>query len=157
MRKNSIKNKGLISFGLSLTFLASNCLPVFARSIAAASSQSRQTISSLPNGNYFYGTSREPYKSGADYLIFRKTGTTLTGMKYPVPGETTCFRGTAGSGAINKVTIRYEPLGEGSGAGKFISRNPINTSSFYKLRFEQAPDFAKKGLQECIQVFSNRR
>ena len=146
--RNLIKVRKLIIFGLTLPILAYNCLPVVA--------QSKQKISSLPNGNYFYGTSRSPYKSGTDYLIFRKTGNIITGMKYPVPGETTCFRGNASSNTINNVTIRLQELGEGSSSGEFVRRNPINLNSYYRLRFDQVPDFAKRGLRECITVFSNR-
>lgn len=148
--KNLIASKELISLGLvALVTLASNSLPV--------KSQPRQTISSLPNGNYFYGTSRNPYQSGADYLIFRKTGRTIIGMKYPVPGETTCFKGTASSNRITNVIIYLQALGEGSGSGEFTPRNPINFNSYYRLRVDSAPDFAKRGRDQCMRVFSNRR
>lgn len=139
-----------------MALLAATSLPVVAQSQATPRNPSRPALSSLPDGNYFYGTSRSPYQSGSDYLIFRKKGTSITGIRYPVPGETTCFKGTAGRQEITNVTIRFEPLGLGE-EPEFLSRPPINVSSYYKLRFDQSPDFAGKGLQECIRVFANRK
>ncbi|MBD1920369.1 hypothetical protein H6F77_04450 [Microcoleus sp. FACHB-831] len=158
MKKNLIKGTGIVSFGVvAIGILATNWLPVFAQSSSAPTKQTKQAISSLPNGNYFYGSSRLPYKSGGDYVIFRKTGGTITGMKYPVPGEPTCFKGTASRTTITNVTVQYVPLGESNAQGNFVPRNPLNLSSYYKLKFDQAPNFAKKGLQGCVQVFANKK
>ncbi len=156
--KELIASKGFMSLGLvALVTLASNGLPLKAQQKQAGSRPSRQTISSLPNGNYFYGTSRNPYQSGADYLIFRKTGRTIIGMKYPVPGETTCFKGTASSNGITNVIIYLQALGEESRSGEFRPRNPINLNSYYRLRVDSAPNFAKRGRDQCMRVFSNLR
>lgn len=144
MKKNAKSCLCSLGFGLVALTIA-----------VPASSQSKQTISNLPNGNYFYSTSRNPYQSGAEYLIFRKTGNTITGMKYPVPGETTCFSGRSRSRGITNVIIYLQPLG--TGAGEFRRRNPINLNSYYRLRFDSAPDFAKRGRDRCLRVFSNYR
>lgn len=158
MRRTFINCSGLIGLAsVTLGISAPNFLPALAQSRTTPNSQTQQSLSRLADGNYFYGTSRAAYKSGSDYLIFRKTGNTLTGMKYPVPGETTCFKGTASSNRITNVFIHFKPLGEENSAGEFKSRNPINVNGYYKLAFGESPDFAKKGLQECLRIFSKKK
>jgi len=114
--------------------------------------QANRRIQSLPDGDYFYGTSRVPNKSGSDYLIFRKKGNKVTGMRYPVPGETSCFTGTARVGAITNVTSEFVELGEG-GKRQFIRERNINLTSYYKLRWNQAPNGGTKLIRECTKVF----
>lgn len=153
-----MKHRKITNFALiTLAFIAAQCLPVLAQPQPNLNRSGRESVQRLPNGNYFYGTSRSPYQSNTDYLIFRKTGNTIIGMRYPVPGETTCFRGSLSSGRITNVVIRFEPLGVGGERGEFRRSNPINLSSYYRLRVEQAPNFARRGLQDCMRVFSNRR
>lgn len=154
MRKNFIKGAGLISMG-AIALVAANFLPVFAQ-IKQTPTRQSVAISRLPNGTYFYGTSPAPYQTGTNYLFFRKTGNTIVGMKYPLPGEFTCLRGTTRNNTISNTVIHLVPLG-GETSGEFVARDPINLNSYYRLRTNQAPEFAQRGLQGCLQVFSNRR
>lgn len=149
-----IKGTRLISIG-AIAILAANALPVFAK-LKQTSTRQSIAISRLPNGTYFYGTSPAPYRTGTNYLFFRKTGSTIVGMKYPIPGEYTCFRGTARNNTISNIAIHLIPLEETTG-GQFVPRDPINLASYYRLRANQAPSFAQSGLQRCLQVFSNQR
>lgn len=153
MLKN--QNTWLALLGMSLAVLAPIGWPVVAQVQRTQTNPTRQTLASLPNGNYFYGTSQKPYQSGANYLMFQKSGTKVTGVKYPVPGEMTCFQGTVNSNTITKVMIRLE-AGLGSETGEFLARDPIALLSYSPIRFNQGPVFARKELQHCLQVFSGR-
>jgi len=114
--------------------------------------EANRRIQNLPDGNYYYGESLVPNSSGSDYLIFRKKGNKVTGMRYPVPGETSCFTGTASSGAITNVTVEFMELGEG-GKRELLRGKDIDLGSYYKLRFNQAPGGGTKFIQECTKVF----
>lgn len=153
-----MKVRSLVCFMVGLAILGASSLPVVAQVYQKDSTkQSRQAIQSLPDGNYFYGQSRSLNQIGSTYLVFRKTGTNIIGIIFEYASEYRCFRGTARSNTITNVTESYVELGD-EGKRFFVTKGNKDLSSYHRLRFSNTDNpKTRKQLQECIQVFSNRR
>lgn len=151
-----MKSKLIISLGLSSVVLTLNCLSVFAKVQQEPTKQSSQGIQSLPNGVYFYGQSRLPNQAGRFYVVLRKTGNTVIGMLSEGQQITDCFRGTANRNTITNVTLVSVEMGTGRGWQSSPSK-PINLNEWHRIDSNKIPEGASGKLQECIQLFSNRR
>ena len=156
MLQAGMKSKFLVCFGLSVTILTLGSVASLAQIQLETTKQSRQTLQRLPNGNYFYGRSRSPAQADVSYLVFRKSGSTVTGLSYVYRGEGYCFKGTVSGNNINNITREYVELGLGSRT-ELRRGNPINLSSYNRLNFNQIPadSNARRRLPECIRLFSN--
>lgn len=152
-----MKSKILFAFGLTLSSLTVSSVAVLAQVREETSKQAAQTIQRLPNGDYFYGRSRSPAQADVSYLVFRKSGNTVTGLSYIYRGEGYCFQGRVSGNNINNITREYVELGLGSRT-ELRRGNPINLSSYNRLNFNQIPadSNARRRLPECIRLFSNR-
>ncbi|MFB2923453.1 hypothetical protein ACE1CB_33830 [Aerosakkonema sp. BLCC-F2] len=151
-----MKGKAILGFGLSLAILGIGCLPISAQSRFQGIKQSRQTVQSLANGNYFYGKSRLPNRQDVDYLVFRKIGNTAIGFKYRYREEGYCLRGTIRGNMISNVTREYA-IGLGS-VPELRRGDPIDLATYNRLNFNQVPNDsnARRRLQECVSLFSNK-
>lgn len=148
------KSKSLLSLGLSLAIVVANSIPVFAQ-FQRRTNQLKQTIQSLPNGDYFYGASPHPDSIGSWYLIFRKSNNLVTGLQYyNNKSGNLCFRGTAN---LNKITdITKADFIKATNRWVLSHGKPLDLDRLYKISFNQADNGTRKGFLHCIQVFNNK-
>jgi hypothetical protein len=134
-------------------FKAAGCTTsVLSKQQNLTTDETNRKISSLPNGNYYYGESLLPNKVGNNYLIFRKRGKKVTGLQYIVPGSNSCFTGTASQGAITDVTTEFVEPGIGEKRKLLLDKN-IDLGSYYRLKFNQLPRGGNNWIQQCTKIF----
>lgn len=148
MQKELSKCQSLV--GLFLCIVLAN----FSSSLTPA--EAKQTVESLPDGNYFYGESSDPRESGADYVVFRKINDTVIGVSYKYQTDAvSCFQGKADQNAVTNMTVVTPELGNsGATEESDSSGHTMDLTGFNKLRVDQAPQ-GNPNLQKCLQRFAD--
>src|SRR6476469_7455466 len=145
-----MKGKSLLSLIIGLT--------VTTFSSASVLAQPRQTLQSLSNGEYFYGESSTPNRSGERYIVFRKTGRTIIGYDYrDTTDEWECFRGRISRNSITNITAASSQESDEISQLQFYQTRPKDLSQLSPIRSNRLPSKARENLQYCNQVFKNRR
>lgn len=120
--------------------------------------ETNQGLKTLPDGDYFYGESPQTDGTGRKYLIFRKTGSLVTGQEYVFQTDhSNCFKGTAEANGITDAKIAYfqTALDTANAKWLFDRKDLIPVSELQPLSLEKVPEFATQNLQECINVLEN--
>lgn len=119
---------------LALTLSIASGTPVLA--------QSKLVLQNLPDGNYLFN--QAPTK----YVVFRKTGRTLTGESFSYQSDNGyCFQGRANGNAITNMTI--EDIEEGVGT-KFVFGRSISLKGYRELKSNQMPSGTEQSFQRCL-------
>lgn len=120
--------------------------------------EGNQGLKTLPDGDYFYGESQQTDSTGRKYLIFRKTGSLVTGQEYVFQTDhSNCFKGTANANGITDAKIAYfqTALDTSNAKWLFDRKDLIPVSELQPLSLEKVPEFANQNLQECINILAN--
>lgn len=121
--------------------------------------QSRQTIQSLPDGDYLYGEVSYPNQGGRKYVIFRKSDNVITGFKYTRNTDAiSCFQGRVNSNIIANATIAEwpEPEPRSSVRVLFSTGKSIDLSRFYRINGFDSQVNSTASIRKCNQVFADR-
>jgi len=166
-----MKERSLFGLMTSLAVLGVGSLPVSAQSqryptasLANQQSdstvaQSRQTIQSLPDGDYLYGEVSYPNQGGRKYVIFSKSGNVITGFKYTRNTDAiSCFQGKVNSNIIANATIAEwpEPEPRSSVRVLFSTGKSIDLSRFYRINGFDSQVNSTASIRKCNQVFADR-
>lgn len=164
MSRPLMNERSLLGFLVSVTVVSPGALPVFAQPqqylTNAKLAQSRQTIQSLPNGNYLYGEVSSPNKVGGKYVVFRKSGNMVTGLSYTRnSGENYCFTGTVKSNTVTNATFAYwsEPDPPKPLKLSFVTGQSLDLSRLNRVNGSDSQVNATEKIKECTKVFTNRR
>jgi hypothetical protein len=121
--------------------------------------QSRQTIQSLPDGDYLYGEVSYPNQGGRKYVIFRKSGNVITGLEYTRNTDAlSCFQGSVNSNIIANATIAEwpEPDPRSSVRVLFSTGKSIDLSRLYRINGFDSQVSSTASIRKCNQVFADR-
>lgn len=132
--------------------------PAFTPSTKPTETNTNQGLKTLPDGDYFYGESQQTDSTGRKYLIFRKTGSLVTGQEYVFQTDhSNCFKGTAAANGITDAKIAYFQTTQDTANSKWLfdRKDLIPVSELQPLSLEKVPEFATQNLQECINVLAN--
>jgi hypothetical protein len=124
-------------------------LIVFATlSSAPVLAQARLTLQDLPNGDY-------AFKKGSiqQYIIFRKTGSTIIGESFSYPSDDGyCFIGR-GSGAIVTDAIIEQLDEQGLNSKPIYARHQsVSLEKYRRVALEQVPSDTKPSFERCLRV-----
>lgn len=121
-------------------------------------------LSTMPDGNYFYGETDNPQAPGQQYLIFEKSGSQIVGQFYRFGTDSSsCFQGKAGNDRIDDVTNAYfnsELMGnleEGQNPWIVEKGEPIALDPFVEIGISEAPDFAVQQIDECRKILQENQ
>lgn len=114
-------------------------------------------LSNLPDGEHFYGEVASPQQMGAEYLIFRKAGETVSGIQYTYQsGQIACYQGKVNPQAITDADVAIaNEAGYGdpqAPAWLFTNDKTIDLSGMQKLNSTQIPTSVENELQECLRI-----
>lgn len=135
----------------SLTILIT---PLLCTGIAINTALSQDlSLSTLPNGNYFYQGPPSPELGGEPIsILFQKQDDVATGISIAFYSENHCFKGKPGKRSIEEATLAIPQLSRRNGTTWEIvqANQPLVLDNYHPIPYKKSPVKYRTLLQDCL-------
>jgi hypothetical protein len=112
--------------------------------------QTGLALQKLPNGNYAFKKGSRP-----QYIVFRKTGSTIIGQSFSYRSDDGyCFIGTGVAAVVTDATIEQIDEGEPNSKPIYATRQSVSLGEYRPIKLEQVPQDTTPGFERCLRVMA---